>query len=161
MRVAILGNSGSGKSTLARRLAGADSAPVLDLDTIVWEPDVIAVPRPRDRVVEDLEKFCAASERWIVEGCYADLIRASLRWEPELVFLNPGVEVCLRHCRGRPWEPHKYASKVEQDARLPFLLSWVADYTRRDGDMSLRAHRELFDGYAGRKREVTVVDPET
>lgn len=159
MRVAILGNSGSGKSVLAKRLAAA-SAPVLDLDTIVWEPNVIAVPRPEVRVLEDLEKFCTAGDRWIIEGCYANVIRASLRWEPELVFLNPGVEVCLHHCRERPWEPHKYASKAEQDAKLAFLLSWVSDYYRRDGSMSLRAHRQVFAEYPGRKREVTVVDPE-
>ncbi len=158
MRVAILGNSGSGKSILAKRLAAAASAPMLDLDTIVWEPNVIAVPRPEARVLEDLEKFCNAGDRWIIEGCYADVIRASLRWEPELVFLNPGEEVCLRHCRERPWEPHKYASKAEQDANLAFLLSWVSDYYRRDGSMSLRAHREVFAEYAGRKREVTVCD---
>jgi adenylate kinase family enzyme len=156
MRVAILGNSGSGKSVLARRLAAAASVPVLDLDTIFWEPNLIAVPRPDARALGDLEKFCTASDRWIIEGCYAHVIRASLRWEPELVFLNPGVEACLRHCRERPWEPHKYPSKAEQDAKLAFLLSWVSDYYSRDGSMSLRAHRELFDEYAGRKREVTV-----
>jgi adenylate kinase family enzyme len=158
MRIAILGNSGSGKSVLAKRLSAGASVPVLDLDTIVWEPNLIAVPRPEARALEDLEKICAG-DRWIIEGCYAHLVRASLRWEPELVFLNPGVEVCLRHCRERPWEPRKYASKAEQDASLAFLFSWVSDYYRRDGSMSLRAHRELFDGYAGRKREVTVVDP--
>jgi adenylate kinase family enzyme len=154
MRIVILGNSGSGKSTLARRLAAEASVPMLDLDTIVWEPNAVAVPRPEARVLEDLERFCAASTRWILEGCYADVVRASLRWEPELVFLNPGEEVCLRHCRERPWEPHKYVSKAEQDDKLGFLLAWVSEYYRRDGSMSLRAHRDVFDAYGGRKREV-------
>jgi hypothetical protein len=31
----------------------------------------------------------------------------------------------------------------------------VSGYYLRDGSMSLRAHRKLFDGYAGLKREVT------
>ena len=66
MRVAILGNSGFGKSMLARRLAAAASVPVLDLDSIVWEPNVIAVPRPGDRVLEELEKFCTAGDHWII-----------------------------------------------------------------------------------------------
>jgi len=154
MKIAILGNSGSGKSTLARRVAAATSSPVLDLDTIVWQPNLIAVPRPEADVLEDLEAFCTANDQWIIEGCYADVIDASLRWEPELVLLNPGEEVCLRHCRARPWEPHKYASKVEQDAHLSFLLGWVADYYGRDGRMSLRAHRDVFERYAGRKREI-------
>jgi adenylate kinase family enzyme len=157
MRIAILGNSGSGKSTLARRLAATGSTPVLDLDTIVWEPwdaDRGAVMRPEARILADLEAFCSATDRWIIEGCYADVVRASLRWEAELLFMNPSVEVCLRHCRERPWEPHKYRSKEEQDANLAFLLEWVADYYRRDGSMSLRAHREVFDGYGGKKREI-------
>jgi adenylate kinase family enzyme len=157
MRIAILGNSGSGKSTLAKRLAAAASVPVLDLDTIVWEPRLVAVARPWPRVIEDLETFCAAGDRWIIEGCYADVVGASLRWQPELIFLNPGEEACLRHCRARPWEPHKYESKEAQDTNLAFLLAWVSEYYRREGSMSLRAHRELFEAYAGTKLEIVDV----
>ena len=152
-RIAILGNSGSGKSTLAKSLS-ASSLPLLDLDTLVWEPGLVAVARPPTRVREDLERFCNANAEWIVEGCYAELIGAALQWKPELIFLNPGEAVCLRHCRERPWEPHKYASRAEQDAKLQFLVAWVTDYYVREGTMSLRAHRDLFDTYAGPKREV-------
>jgi hypothetical protein len=42
---------------------------------------------------------------------------------------------------------------------LPFLLSWVEAYYQRDGDLSLRAHRALFDGYEGPKQQVA--DPAT
>ena len=151
-RVAILGNSGSGKSTLAKSLASR-TIPLLDLDTIVWEPNQVAVARPAVRALEDLERFCTENDQWIIEGCYADLISASLRWKPELIFLNPGAAVCLQHCRERPWEPHKYASKAEQDEKLPFLLDWVAGYDTREGPMGLRAHRELFAAYPGPKHE--------
>jgi adenylate kinase family enzyme len=151
-RIAIVGNSGSGKSTLARALAG-DALPVLDLDTIVWEPGKVAVPRDGAAVAADLERFCAG-ESWIVEGCYGGLIERALMWTPELVFVNPGEATCVRHCRERPWEPHKYASKELQDAQLPMLLAWVADYYRRSDDMSLARHRALFDAYRGPKREV-------
>ena len=77
------------------------------------------------------------------------------RSHPELVFLNPGLAACLQNCRNRPWEPHKYASRAEQDSKLEFLLDWVADYYRRDGDMSLVRHRAIFDAYQGPKRELT------
>jgi adenylate kinase family enzyme len=154
MRVAILGNSGSGKSTLARKLAGDSNAPVLDLDTVAWQPNQIAVARADAEALKDVENFCKADD-WIVEGCYAHLIAASLQFKPELVFLNPGAEACEEHCRQRPWEPHKYASRADQDAKLPFLLEWVEQYYVRDGSMSLQAHRELFDSYDGPKREVT------
>ena len=156
MRVAIIGNSGSGKSTLAKSLARS-SVPVLDLDTIVWEPRVVAVMRPPATALTDLEAFCTRHDEWIVEGCYADLISATLGSGPELLFLNPGEAVCLKHCRERPWEPHKYASKAEQDAKLGFLLTWVSEYFVREGPMSLKAHVALFQAYRGPKREVTSV----
>lgn len=152
MRVVILGNSGSGKSTLARQLA-VDGTPALDLDTIVWEPNQIAVARSIDRVDADLDAFCAATS-WIVEGCYGRVAERALRHDPELIFVNPGEAACLRNCRQRPWEPHKYASKADQDSKLEFLLAWVSDYYRRDDDMSLARHRAIFDAYAGPKREL-------
>ena len=44
-RIAVVGNSGSGKSTLASMLARAGGYATLDLDSIVWEPNQIAVAR--------------------------------------------------------------------------------------------------------------------
>jgi adenylate kinase family enzyme len=157
MRIAILGNSGSGKSTLARRLVQRMQLRCLDLDTVAWEPDQIAVPRSPHAAADDVRRFCAEHERWVIEGCYASLIRVSFELQPRLVFLNPGEERCLANCRERPWEPHKYPNKAEQDERLPFLLSWVSSYYRRDDDMSLAAHRACFEDYTGRKQEVKSV----
>jgi adenylate kinase family enzyme len=154
-RFVIVGNSGAGKSTLARQLAEPTGPPILDLDTIFWEPDQIAVPRPLDAVHADLDRFCTDHAAWIVEGCYGGLAERALTWRPELVFVDPGEEACLRNCRARPWEPHKYASKAEQDARLEHLLAWVSAYYRRTDDMSHARHRALFDAYDGPKRVVS------
>ncbi len=151
MPLTILGNSGSGKSTLAARLAAATDIPVLDLDTIVWEPGKIAVPRDPEDVAADLHAFCSAHDDWIVEGCYAGLAEQTLRYDPILLFLDPGEEACLANCRERPWEPHKYASKEAQDANLPMLLQWVSDYYSRQGDMSWAAHEALLRAYEGEK----------
>jgi adenylate kinase family enzyme len=155
MRVAIFGNSGSGKSTLAKRLAHENGLPLLELDTIVWEPGKIAVVRAENAIRDDLSHFLSTHEHWIVEGCYAELIAMTASYEPEFVFLNPGVEVCTGNNRARPWEPQKYATKEAQDEMLGNLLAWVEDYYRRDDPWSLAAHRRLFDAYAGPKREVT------
>lgn len=155
MHIAILGNSGSGKSTLARTLAAASGLDValLDLDTIAWDPGV--VPRPRERAFAELDAFCRAHPHWIIEGCYGDLVDHALREHaPELILLEPGLDACLAHCRARPFEPHKYASKAEQDANLEFLLGWVADYYVRDGHMSATRHAAIFDAYAGPKRRL-------
>lgn len=150
MRVAIIGNSGSGKSTLAKQFA----APVLDLDTVYWERGKIAVQRNFEEGAEDVRAFCRENENWVIEGCYASLIEVALEFTPELILLDPGVEACVRHCEARPWEPHKYATKAEQDKHLAFLLDWVRAYYTRDGEMSLDGHLKLFNAYPGPKRRI-------
>lgn len=144
MRIAIIGNFGSGKSSLARQLAAAHSLAALDLDTIAREPGKVAA-------AADLTTFCSVHERWVVEGCYAGLVSQALAYLPILLFIDPGVDVCVANCHGRPWEPHKYATNAEQDAKLGFLLSWVRGYDTRDDELSLRAHQALFNGYRGLK----------
>lgn len=162
MRVAILGNSGSGKTTLANWLARSADLAVLDLDSVAWEPDQPAVARPSAHAEAEVTRFCAAHAGWVLEGCYGNLIQAALQFQPFLIFLDPGPESCAAHCVNRPWEPHKYRSKQEQDANLQFLLSWVAEYYTREGPMSRNAHRAVFDQYSGRKvelRRVPQLDP--
>ena len=157
MRVAVIGNSGSGKSTLARQLAAAYALPMLDLDTVAWEPDKIAVARAPLAAALDVNAFCSASHRWVVEGCYAALVRAALPYASVLLFLEPGVDACLANCRNRPWEPHKYASMAAQQSKLDFLLAWVSGYYERDDAMSYACHRRVFDGFNGNKTEVTAL----
>jgi adenylate kinase family enzyme len=158
MKVAIVGNSGSGKTTLARNLAAGRPVPVLDLDTVFWK-SALPEERPVAERTAIVQRFCGEHESWIIEGCYADLIEACFPWSPELIFLDPGRNVCLANCRRRPHEPHKYRTQAEQDARLDFLLKWVADYYQRDGLMSHAAHRALFERYAGPKRLIVSQDP--
>ncbi len=153
MKVAIIGNSGSGKTTLANHLAESGSIPVLDLDLVFWQPGV-AIERPPAERIADVQRFCREHDAWIIEGCYADLIEASFASSPELIFLDPGLEVCIANCQRRPLEPHKFQSKHDQDAKLAFLLKWVEDYYERDGPMSFAAHEALFDRYPGPKRRI-------
>ena len=145
-KIAILGNSGSGKSTLAGRLASALNFARLDLDPIAFQPDQPGVLRDRADAVADVLAFCNRSaDGWVIEGCYAGLIEAALPLHPLLIFLDPGVAQCQANCRTRPWEPHKYASREDQDANLEMLLQWVADYETRDGEMGRRGHVALYD----------------
>ena len=128
---------------------------MLDLDTLVWEPDRVAVARAAALVFADLAQFCRESDDWVIEGCYGDLVAAVLPHEPLLIFLQPGRAVCVDNCRARPWEPHKYRTKQEQDDHLEQLLRWVRSYDDLDGSMSLRGHRAVFDAYGGPKCRVT------
>lgn len=154
MRVALLGNSGSGKSTLARALGQAHAVPVLALDAIVWEAGEVAVPRPPEVVAAELEAF-AAADAWVVEGCYGELVARVAPRLTELLWLDPGVEVCLANNRRRPWEPEKYADPDAQDAQLESLLAWVASYDTRDDAWSRRAHAAVFAAFPGPKRHLT------
>jgi len=157
MRVLIMGNSGSGKSYRAQALAAQHGLAHLDLDTIVWEPGLIAVPRAPEQVRAELLAFVEGNASWIAEGCYGDLVEAALPFCSELVFMNPGLEVCLENNRRRPWEPHKYASMEAQQSKLAFLLEWVAGYYTRDDAMSYARHRQIVDGFSGNKTEVNAL----
>jgi len=157
MRVLIMGNSGSGKSYRAQAMAAQHGLAHLDLDTIVWEPGLIAVPRAPEQVRAELLAFVEGNASWIAEGCYGDLVEAALPFCSELVFMNPGLEVCLENNRRRPWEPHKYASMEAQQSKLSFLLEWVAGYYTRDDAMSYARHRQIVDGFSGNKTEVNAL----
>jgi adenylate kinase family enzyme len=158
VRVVIFGNSGAGKSTLARRLAHDHALAHVDLDTLAWRPTTPPTRRPLADAVAELDGLVAARPGWVIEGCYADLIEAVAPRASLLVFLNPGVDACVAHCRARPWEPHKYATPEAQDANLAMLLDWVRAYATRDDACSLAAHRALYDRFPGAKRELTSSD---
>ena len=153
MRILVFGNSGSGKSTLATRLAAQIALAHLDLDAIVWEPGKIAVQRPAQAIAASLSDFISSHERWVIEGCYGELVEAAANHCTELVFLNPSLDACLENNRRRPWEPHKYASKDAQDAMLDNLQAWVAGYYERQDPWSYSFHRRIFDAFQGAKTE--------
>jgi adenylate kinase family enzyme len=157
MRVLVFGNSGSGKSTYAKALAARESIPHLDLDTIVWEANRVAVLRPAAAIRRSLEEFMAANPTWVIEGCYGELVEAATSTATELVFLNPGRETCLANNARRPWEPQKYASPEQQDAMFANLQTWVSGYYERTDQWSYAAHWRIFDAYPGPKVEHTSV----
>lgn len=154
-RVLIIGNAGSGKTTLARRLAGGTAA-VLSMDAVAWGEGTQRMPLAD--ALRALDAFRAQHPSWIIEGCYADIAEPLLPHCTELIFLNPGIDACVAHCRARPWEPDKFASPDAQRAHVEALVAWVRDYERRDDEFGLRRHRALFDAFTGPKQELTKPD---
>jgi len=155
MKLLIIGNSASGKSTLASDFCSRLGAGHLDLDNLAWAPNV---KPPTRRDINDsaqaMYAFTGSTERWVVEGCYADLLSFLSVEASHLIFLDLPIEDCIANAKKRPWESHKYASKREQDKNLPMLTRWIAQYLERDDGFSHRAHEAFFDDFSGRKTRV-------
>ncbi len=154
-RIVVFGNSGAGKSSYAKWQVRCLDCAHLDLDSIAWAPDIAP---PTRRAIEesrtDIEHFVERHPRWVIEGCYADLLEIALPQADQVIFLNPGIETCMANAKNRPWEPHKYSSPEAQEANLSMLLAWIKDYDQRRDEFSYAAHRALFDQYAGCKQEL-------
>ena len=112
---------------------------------------------PADLEGADALRFVESNDSWIVEGCYADIIEPLLAYAEYLVFLNPGVDVCVEHCMARPWEPEKFDTKESQNDNLSNLIGWVRQYEVRDDEYGLKRHRALYESFPGRKVEYTKV----
>ncbi|EMR12820.1 dihydrofolate reductase [Methylophaga lonarensis MPL] len=156
MKVMLLGNAGAGKSSLAKQLLSEQSAVCLSLDDVAFDGSIER--RPLMDSIADVQQFMERHSHWIIEGCYADILEPLVSHCETLIFLNPGVEACVRHCRARPWEPDKFATPAEQADHLENLINWVRLYETRSDEYGLARHRALFDSFAGQKIELT--DPE-
>ncbi|MCG9730760.1 AAA family ATPase [Shewanella sp. Isolate13] len=150
-RVVIFGNSGSGKSTLARQLAEAYGLAHLDLDLIAWLPQTPPERTPLQQASLEIARFIDNNNAWVIEGCYSDLLKMVMSKASEIIFLNLPIDACVTNARNRPWEPHKYASKAEQDNNLSMLVDWIMQYESRRDTFSLAAHQALFDEFDGKK----------
>lgn len=150
-----LGNSGSGKTTFSRGLAEHHFVDILHADDVSFdEPGILL---PIDERVRRVLAWQDGLDGWIVEGCYG-LIAEALEADAEVFFfLNPGVEVCLAHCRARPWEPEKFDTWEDQEAGLEFLLQWVREYETRSDEFGLTEHRRIFEELRRRKYELCSV----
>jgi len=150
-KLLIFGNSGSGKSTLANRLSAEEGLAHLDLDTLAWQ----ATTPPQRQLIEEsnkvLQSFVKANSAWVIEGCYTDLLECVVSEADEIIFMDLPIQACIKNAKNRPWEPHKYASKQEQDHMLEFLLSWIADYENREDTFSAKSHRQFFEAFKGAK----------
>jgi adenylate kinase family enzyme len=154
VQLLIFGNSGSGKSSLAQSLARRFQVAHLDLDSLAWLPSTPPVRAPVAQCQRQMAAFCAEHEGWVIEGCYGDLLQLLLADARQILFLDLPVRRCIDNARRRPWEPHKYASRAAQDANLPMLEGWIADYEHRDDVCSRRAHEALYERFAGWKRRL-------
>jgi len=150
-KILIFGNSGSGKSTLAKNLTQSDGLAHLDLDTLAWQYTVTPERKPLIESEQELLTFIQSNESWVIEGGYVDLLEMAEPHANEIIFLNLPVDDCITNAKTRPWEPHKYDSKQDQDANLEMLIGWIADYYERHDPFSSIAHTEFYENFLGKK----------
>lgn len=150
-KVVILGNSGSGKTTLSRSIAHREGLAHLDLDTLAWLPTNPPERSPLTKAKKAIESFVESNDGWVIEGCYTDLLEIIAPIADELVFLNLSIEQCIENARNRPWEPHKYKTRAEQDNNLDMLIDWIGQYTERDDVFSLKSHMAFYESFKGKK----------
>ncbi|MDC0598689.1 shikimate kinase [Gammaproteobacteria bacterium] len=154
-KVLIFGNSGSGKSTLANKLCFSEGLSHLDLDILAWKPAMPPERKPINESELEILAFIHSNEGWVIEGCYSDLLEIALPFSNEIIFMNLPIGSCIENARNRPWEPHKYESKEEQDNNLDMLTSWISQYSERKDTFSELSHKNLYAQYSGKKSMLT------
>ncbi|NET11241.1 MAG: AAA family ATPase [Symploca sp. SIO2B6] len=154
-KILIFGNSGSGKSTLAKELSSSNNLAYLELDILAWQPTTPPKRMPLEVSGNKIEAFVNTHPNWVIEGCYADLLDFLASEATEIIFMNLPVEDCILNASNRPWEPHKYGSKIAQDEKLGMLIDWISQYGQRSGPCSQTAHEALYQGYMGKKTMYT------
>lgn len=152
-KILIFGNAGSGKSTLAKMLSKTYALPHLDLDTLAWNETNPPSRAPIEVSNESIQTFINTNKTWVIEGCYADLLCIVMESANEVIFLNPGTEICITNSKNRPWEPHKYPTIEKQNENLSMLIDWIKQYAERQDEFSLISHCELFNEFNGKKME--------
>jgi adenylate kinase family enzyme len=150
-KILIFGNSGSGKSTLAKELCESEDLSHLDLDTLAWKVSSPPERNPLNESDKEIQKFIKSRDRWVIEGCYADLLKKALPFSSEIIFMNLPISTCILNAKNRPWEPHKYESKEAQDANLDMLIDWISQYGKRKDTFSEQSHLALYESFRGKK----------
>lgn len=143
-RTLILGNSGSGKSWLSVRLAKAFGTEAIDLDGIHWEPGGYNVPRDRQLSIEMVRR-AAARPTWVIEGVYGWLGQEVVSQATALIWLDIPVIECIANLQQRGLR------RSGDEASFKALLTWAADYPKRQTSSSLAGHERIFESFPRRK----------
>lgn len=142
--VVILGRGASGKSTLAARLGDITGIPVVRLDDLFWQPDLVALPR---EAWVEMQQRLAGEERWIMDGDLGryDAVRVRLRCADTVIFLDFSLVRCawraFRRSRER-WDFWRWLLTYRRQYR-PRLMDAITDYAPQADLRILRSPRAI------------------
>ena len=141
-RVAILGRGGSGESALAQQLSKMLDLPVIELDSIFWQPG----PRPTaEQDWAQVQRELIARNRWIIDGDlgrYDTGLELRVRAADTIIVLDFPLWRCV-------WQAHRRSRETRE------FWIWVWRY-RRD---SLPAISEAIAMHAPHARVHVLHNP--
>lgn len=71
MRIVVIGTSGSGKTTMALRIASAFELPFIELDSLHWGPNWVALSETDPDEFARRARNAMSAEAWVSDGNYA------------------------------------------------------------------------------------------
>ncbi len=153
-RIAILGRGGAGKSALAQRLSRVLELPVVELDSIFWQPG----PRPTpERDWVEIQRELVARDRWIIDGDlgrYDSGLELRLRAANTVVVLDFPLWRCVWRALRRSRETREFWVWVYRYRRdsLPVITKAVALHASHADVHILRNPRQMRRFVAGTGR---------
>jgi adenylate kinase family enzyme len=144
-RVAILGRGAAGKSALAQRLSYALDLPVIELDSIFWQPGL--PPTPEQDWAEIQRKF-VAPDRWIIDGDlgpHDTSLELRLRAADTIILLDFPLWRCVWRALRRSRESREFWIWVYHYRRdsLPTISKAIATYAPHAHVHILRNPRQV------------------
>jgi adenylate kinase family enzyme len=144
-RVAILGRGGAGKSVLAQKLSAMLDLPVIELDSIFWQPG----PRPTpEQQWAEIQRELVARERWIIDGDlgpYDTGLRHRLNAAETVVVLDFPLWRCVWKALRRSRETREFWVWVLRYRRdtLPTITTAIAMHAQHADVHILRNPRQV------------------
>jgi adenylate kinase family enzyme len=144
-RVAILGRGGAGKSVLAQNLSSILDLPVIELDSIFWQPGLRPTPEPQ---WEEIQRELVARDRWIIDGDlgpYDTGLGLRLRAAETVIVLDFPLWRCVWQALRRSRETCEFWAWVLRYRRdtLPAVTAAIATHARRADVHILRNPRQV------------------
>ncbi len=144
-RVAILGRGGAGKSALAQRLSCTLDLPVIELDSIFWQPGLRPTP---EREWAAIQAKLVEGDRWIIDGDlgpYDTGLALRLRAADTVVVLDFPLWRCVCQALRRSRETREFWTWVYRYRRdsLPIVTDAIATHASHANVYILRNPRQV------------------
>jgi adenylate kinase family enzyme len=144
-RVAILGRGGAGKSLLAQKLSSMLDLPVIELDSVFWQPG----PRPTpEQEWAEIHRRLVVRDRWIIDGDlgpYDTGLGLRLRAAETVIVLDFPLWRCAWQALRRSRETREFWAWVLRYRRdtLPTIITAIATRAQHADVHILRNPRQV------------------